>query len=245
MREELQVTMPAKLRLNLLGIPEVYLDEQPIPFKTRKSHALLFYLVCNPGPQPRDVVAELLWPDMPTRQSLKNLRDGLTQLRAAVGDYITASIQWVEFNRQLPYEFDVELFSSGVSQAQATLDLAKLQGALNLYRGDFLLGFHVQNAQPFDEWVLQQREELYIQAVSGLEWLAEQYCHQHEYNIALTVNRRLLKLEPWRESAHRLQMQLLAFSGHNSDALAHYKICQRVLLEELDVQPTAETVALY
>jgi len=52
-------------------------------------------------------------------------------------------------------------------------------------------------------------------------------------------------LEPWQEEAHREIMRLLALSGQRTAALAQYEACQHSLVEELGVEPSAETRALY
>ncbi len=237
--------MPPRLRLNLLGVPEVYIDEQSVSFETNKSQALLFYLALTPGWHSRDLLAELLWPDMTTSQARKNLRDGLTQLRTIVGSWIITDAHRLEFDYQVPHDLDLKRFSDALIQGQATLNLSLVEAAVGLYRGDFLMGFHVRNAQPFEEWVIQKREEVHTELMSGLEWLAQQYFMQHNYTAGLAANRQLLKLEPWRESAHQLQMHMFALDGRHNDALAQYKICQRVLATELNVEPSAETVTLY
>jgi len=239
------VPMSARLQLNLLGAPEVFLEERTVSFETNKSQALLFYLALNPGWHSRDLLAELLWPDMTTSRARKNLRDGLTQLRASVGSWILTDAQRAGFAYDIPYELDVKRLQDALRQGRARVDLSLVEAAVKLYRGDFLIGFHVRKAQPFEEWVMQKREELHAQFINGLEWLIQQYFIQQDYTAGLTANRRLLNLEPWQESAHQVQMHLLALTGRTHDALAQYKICQRVLAEELDVQPSPETVALY
>ena len=237
--------MPPDLQLNLLGIPEVYIDKLPVAFETNKSQALLFYLALNPGWHSRDLLAELLWPDMTTSRARKNLRDGLTQLRVIVSPWLVTDTQRVEFVSHLPYNLDIQHWQEGLTEGQTTLNLALVEQAIKLYRGDFLMGFHVRKAHPFEEWVLQKREELHIQFINGLEWLTQQYFAKQDYQASLSVNRQLLKAEPWRESAHQLQMRLLALLGLQNEALMQYKNCQRILVDELDVEPAPETVALY
>jgi len=51
------------LRLQLLGPPLAWRDEQPLAFKTRKTFALLAYFAPEGGLHPRDQLAALLWPD--------------------------------------------------------------------------------------------------------------------------------------------------------------------------------------
>src|SRR5207248_548548 len=56
---------------------------------------------------------------------------------------------------------------------------------------------------------------------------------------------RHLALEPWWEAAHRQVMRLLAQRGQRAAALAQYQRCRQVLAEELQMEPDAETTALY
>ena len=47
------------------------------------------------------------------------------------------------------------------------------------------------------------------------------------------------------EAAHRMLMQLFAWSGHQAAALRQYQECVRILKQELDVEPEDETVRLF
>jgi hypothetical protein len=62
---------------------------------------------------------------------------------------------------------------------------------------------------------------------------------------AQTYALRQVEMEPYREEAHRQLMHILARTGQRSAALAQYETCRRVLVEELGVEPTQETQALY
>lgn len=55
---------------------------------------------------------------------------------------------------------------------------------------------------------------------------------------------RLLDRTPWRENAHRRLIGFLARAGRRSDALAQYESCRRILLEELNVEPSPATELL-
>src|SRR6185436_6158665 len=54
-----------------------------------------------------------------------------------------------------------------------------------------------------------------------------------------------LALEPWRETAHRQRMLLLAHTDQRGAALEQYAACRKILAEEFGVVPTEQTAALY
>ena len=56
---------------------------------------------------------------------------------------------------------------------------------------------------------------------------------------------RLLTIEPASEAGHRQKMVVLARMGQRSTALQQYVACRRILSEELGVDPSPETMAIY
>ena len=234
------------LKVTLLGTIQLRLAGQSLSESiTGKRLALLIYLMMNHQPQEREVLADLLWCDVSSRQARKNLRDILPALRKLLGEYLIITRRTIGFNRKHPYWLDAEVFGSHVTKNKVISDPMMLREMLNLYQGDFLAGFYVRKAPVFEEWALLQRELLQKQAVDGLYFLANHYLAQGEVANGLAMTQRLLRLEPWHEQAHRLQMMLLVYSGQRSAALAQYITCQRVLAEEYGAEPLAETTILY
>src|SRR5688572_26237775 len=74
----------SQLRLSLLGPPQVWADDIPLTFATRKALALLIYLVVEGGPQPRDKLLALLWSDSAPERGRGVLRTTLAYLRRAL-----------------------------------------------------------------------------------------------------------------------------------------------------------------
>jgi DNA-binding SARP family transcriptional activator/Tfp pilus assembly protein PilF len=123
--------------------------------------------------------------------------------------------------------------------------ISPLRQGVELYRGEFLAGFSVRQALPFEEWLLRERERLQDLAMQGLLRLSQELMARGEYAAAIDYTSRLLASEPWREEAHQQMMTLLARSGQRSAALAHYETCRHILAAELGVEPSTETIALY
>jgi predicted ATPase len=80
---------------------------------------------------------------------------------------------------------------------------------------------------------------------STLQSLSAAYEERGEYEQAQSYARRQLELDPWDEVAHQRLMRTLALGGQRSAALAQYETCKRLLADELDVEPGAETTRLY
>jgi hypothetical protein len=97
----------------------------------------------------------------------------------------------------------------------------------------------------FDEWRVIQQERYHQRMLAALEALAAHYVAVGDLTKARGYARQQLVLEPWREEAHRQLMRALALDGQRSAALAQYESCRRVLADELGVEPTPETEALY
>lgn len=249
--------MNQALRLTLFGSPQILMGDQPLTgFTTNKAQALLFYLAVTadtatdtatvqPVAHSRDHIAALLWGEMMEAQAKRNLRTVLPELRRLVGHHLRIDRQTIAFDHTSPYWLDVALLRRSLTPGRSGIDLATQQAAVDLYQGEFLSGFYVNNAPAFEAWVLAQREYLHTLVATALFALVNEYAQRTAYAAALAANRRLLLLEPWSEPAHRQQMLLLAQTGERGAALAQYELCQRLLAAEFGVAPLAETTALY
>ncbi|MCB0061127.1 MAG: AAA family ATPase, partial [Caldilineaceae bacterium] len=205
---------------------------------------MLYYLAVTGRPHTRPTLAGLLWGDQPEAAARTSLSKCLSNLHDLVGDAVLIERQTIAFNRNQPYDLDSEGFLAGIAQPPTPETIRSWQAALALYRGDFLEGFYVRDAPDFEQWVLTQRAYYREAVINGLHTLAN-FCNQQgNLSQAISHNRRLLTLEPWREEAHRQLMTRLARSGQRAAALAQFETCRRVLAEELAVEPDAETVAL-
>ncbi len=255
------------LSLAFLGPFQVFFDDEPVTsFESAKVRALLAYLAVESArPHPRDVLAGLLWPDLPNSTSLGNLRHALANLREAIHDreanppFLLITRDTIQFNTASAYSLDLTGFcqvprssqilrgANGEAQGQnrSGPDIEQWQQFVALYRGAFLEGFSLGDSPAFEEWVLLKREQFSRLALSALRCLADCYEQRGEYAQAQLYARRQLELEPWDEQAHRQLMRALTFGGERSQALAHYETCRRVLSNELGVEPSRETTALY
>lgn len=250
------------LELAFLGQFQVTLNGQLVTaFETNKVRALLVYLAVEADrAHSRSALAALLWPDYSEQSGRTNLRHVLYALRQTIQDtkasppLLRVTRQKLQFNAAADYKLDIADFTSALancaSHAHAQLEQCRpcrqrLRQAAELYRGDFLAGFTIQDCVPFEEWRRVRQEQLHLQALETLGHLANTFEASGDDEQARFYAERQIALEPWRESAHRQIMRLLAGSGQRSAAVDQYHACRLALGVELGVEPDVATTALY
>jgi len=240
-----------QLQLNVLGWPTVNVTEREnetkisqtavSQFASNKVQAILIYVAVTGQPCSRDTLLGLLWPDAPEDKARVSLRSALYNLQKQLPNALTVSRKSVTIAPDCQLELDSANFSTGAIND----DIETARQAMELYQGDFLAGFHIDDAPEFEYWRIVEQERLRHLAVAALERLA---IHDETYGdttTAINSLRRLLALEAWRESTHRHIMLLLARTGEYNSAIKQYQHCCAMLDEELGVPPMPETEALY
>ncbi|WP_165794188.1 ATP-binding protein [Deinococcus aerius] len=219
------------LELRVLGPPEVRVDGEARPVRTRKALALLGYLALEPGPHARETLAALFWPDSAPEVARSSLRNSLTYLRQALGN---ASGRVVTDRDTVRLRLD----------PGDTLDLQALeQGQLAVFRGDVLPGLGLEDGEALGAWLDTQR--------GRVRALAERVYAAHTRALvdtspteAAELARRWLALDNLNEEAWRRLIQALLAAGQRSAAREALAACHAVLRQELGVAPAPETLAL-
>ncbi|MBN9391088.1 MAG: tetratricopeptide repeat protein [Chloroflexi bacterium] len=252
-----------QLSLLLLGSVEATWAGRPVTFATNSTRALLAYLaVESDRPQPRELLAALLWPDQSRAAAYTNLRQTLVRLRKAfpnpsdVTTFLSITPQTLELNREgvttdLAYfeDLQAQCASHALTHDPASLNcpacLERLETAAALYRGEFLQGLFLEGSEPFEEWLHFKRETLYRQALQVFRRLTHSYELAGDFLKMRNYAVRHLTLDPLQEDAHADLMRALALTGDRGGALKQYETCRNLLATELGIEPNAETTALY
>ena len=257
----------ATLSLSLLGNFQAWLDDQPIPgFQTRKVQALLIYLAAEPERHLRESLLDLMWPGMPNRSARHNLRQVLYYLRSAIPELqsnqdreadnvplLHANRQMIQLNPEAAVTVDVIQFESLMNGVQThehvnvlscQICLADLEQAIDLYQGDFLVDFYLDDSNAFEDWAQMTREAYRRKVLDALEMLTAAAIRLGDYAKAQALAQRQLGIDNLRENAYRQLMEALALSGHREEALAVYDNCRRLLAEELGMEPANRTTEI-
>jgi DNA-binding SARP family transcriptional activator len=221
------------VEIKLLGEVELAIGGrvQALP-ASKKTRALLAYLVATAKPHLRERLCLLLWdgPDDPRaalRWSLTKIRPlldaGAERLTAdrerVVFEALGATVDATEVRRAL---------EGGVEAAPTDV----LREAAARFRGEFLEGLDLPSCYRFHEWCVGEREALRSLRVRVLA----QLCARLEAAApeeALGYARARVLVDPLTEVAHVDVVRLLGLLGRVREAQAQYETCRRILESEL------------
>lgn len=232
------------LTIQLLGPPQVTLNNQTLSIPRRKSRALLFYLAANSTPVLRDQILALLWPDHDRAAAQQVLRTTVYGLRKQLGDALVTTDDSLALAPSTAV--DLRRFEQQVVATNGNGETTEpLAAAMALYRGEFLAGFSVADAEAYEQWMLGLRERCIQLALRGYSLLAMRYEAQRDFAAARDVLARAIELNPLQEDIQRAAMRIDFFAGDRAGAIRRYEHLRRLLDDELGVPPLEETRALY
>lgn len=207
----------------------------PVPLPpSRRTRALLGYLVATGVPQPRPALCDLLWegPDDPRAA----LRWSLTKLRGVVDEAGTPRLQAdrdkVAF---APHACEVDTttvlarLDGGRALAQAPLET--LEQAARALQGEFLDGLELPGCYRFHHWCMAERERFARLRREVLDALVGRLAHDPQR--ALPHARAMVTADPLVEAAHARLVQTLAAAGAYPDAERHYAWARELLRREV------------
>jgi TolB-like protein/DNA-binding SARP family transcriptional activator/Flp pilus assembly protein TadD len=205
-----------------------------------KRLALLAYLALAlpRGPQRRDSLVALFWPEQDADHARNALNQSLHVIRRSLGTETVASANGdaLSLNPTL-------IWCDAIAFEEA-LDSGHLADAIDLYRGDLLEGFHVAAAPEFERWLETERTRLRGRYHRGLEMLAEQCEARRDFTNAVIQWRRLAAQDPYSSRVTLRLMRALAAAGDPAAAVQHARVHETLLRDELEIAPDPEIESL-
>ena len=129
----------------------------------------------------------------------------------------------------------MDLLLTSLDKAQTAQDL---QQALDFYRGPLL-------PLCYEDWIVPERERLEQKVADVLQRFIDRLEKEGSYRDAITFAQHLVRRDPLREDLYRQIMRLYALCGDRAGIARTYKECRSVLQNELDVEPSRQTVEAY
>ena len=205
-----------------------------------KHVALLAYLVSpRPGTwHKRDSVLGTFWAEHDQARSRSAFRSALYTLRQRLPEDAIRS------RGDNDLSVDPQRVATDTAMMQDLLERGEFASALACYKGEFLPGIYVADAEGFDQWVEQERRRMRALASRAARHLSEQLEAKNDLAGAIDAARRNYDLDRGDEVAARRLISLLDASGDRAQAFAVYEEFRNYVYEAFGVRPSAETVAL-
>ncbi len=217
----------ARLTVRLLGRPGVeHRGVEPYRLRSRKSWALLAYLLLSERPTSRGRLAELLFAE--ADDPLRALRWSLAEIRRALGEHGSIEGDPVVLTVGDDVQVDVLVLLHGT-----WADAMEVAG-----RGGGLLDGPVLRGAPgFESWLMSERRRLASAAESVLHEAALGLLARGELDRARGFAVRAAAMSPLDENHQALVIRLYRLAGDDQAADRQYLAFARLLDDELGVRP--------
>ncbi len=222
------------IEIRTLGRTSVAVNREPLTGEAvwPKSLALIVYMAREPGPDRREEILGVLWPDRDEKRARRALNQLLYTLRKASPELDLESVSdALDFGREV--WLDVEEF-------ERRLDVGDLRGAVELYGGPFLQDLSVGEPE-FDHWADRQRADLRRKFRKAALQLSNQAKQAGDLDEAVAYCRRLVEADALDDEAQHLFIECLYLRGDRLAALRQFERYREVLQRELEVEPLDNT----
>ena len=214
------------LTIHLLGRPRLERSTgEAYRFRSRKSWALLAFLILNDHPPTRSQLASLLFAD--ADDPLRALRWSLSEIRRGLGDEGSLDGDPVVLHLE-DTAIDVRVVARG--SWQDAVGLPDLGATL-------LDGVAIRGVPAFESWLLSQQRHVAGTTEAILHEAAIGSTSTGETRAALDYAIRASTLSPTDENHQALLIRLYRLLGDDVAAEEQYRACARVLAAELGIAP--------
>jgi SARP family transcriptional regulator, regulator of embCAB operon len=198
-----------------------------------------------------DELAEELWLGGTPSSWETGLKALVSKLRTALSDVgldghaIAGAFRLYQLKLPTDAWIDLEAAADALHRAETLVKKEQVDEAAG-----WALGARAIASRPFLEgangpWVERRRAWLRDVYLRSLEALAEVWIARGDPVLAVSDTEEALRSEPFRESLYRLLMRAHAAAGNRAEALRAYEDCRGLLADELGVNPSPETEAIY
>lgn len=209
----------------------------PLPLGTQR---LLALLALHDRGAHRACAAERLWPDSGSSRAAGNLRSALWKGRK-VADTTVIECLGPRLQMARAVRVDIRTLQHQVESildgdtvpAEEVLD----SGTVSALSQELLPDWN-------DDWLMLERERWDQVRLHALEGLAVRLLSEGRYVDALTTAVAAIAVEPIRETAHRIVLEIHLAEGNSAVALRHYRRYEHQLQRELGVSPSQRMTEL-
>ncbi len=232
------------LEIRLFGELTILRDGAPVALpQSRKTRALLAYLILNPGPHRRERLCEIFWqiPDDP-RQSL---RWSLSKLRGIVNDddaeRIIADRERIAF-KALGASVDVDALKALIESGLHNQPVSALEEAANASCAPLLDGLDLAGQPDYANWRLAEQERARRMRLVLLRELINRL--EEAPSAQADRLQEALSIDPYDAELHRRLLVALKRAGRTTEAERQRRASLELLEGAQDVDRDALAAAM-
>lgn len=213
----------------------------------RRARVALVALALTDHPIPAERLAAIVWGQQPPPTWQPALRGVIRALRTALTP-LDLGDQRLVVTVPAGYALTGGA-TTDLRQAAAELTAAESEAgpAATLRRAEQAIELRGENLLPAEdgEWLRPYREWIDQLRTRAVELVVRSAGSLGEHHRALAAARGLLDERPLDERAHRTLIGALDRAGDRAGAVQAYERCRAILAEQLGVDPSGDTVAVY
>ena len=227
------------VRITLFGGLILEIDGRPGVGRAaqRKRLALVAILASTPGAMSRDKLVALLWSEADTSTARHQLAAAIYDLRRALGEGAIIS-------SGDDLRFDTTVVACDVRRFDELLESGDRAGAISLYRGPFLDGFHLSDAPEFERWVEAEQSRHARRYGTAVEALARAAAECGDHRHAAELWTRLATSDPLSSRVAIELTRALAAAGDRAIAIQQAQRHMALVRAEFGAAPDPQLVAL-
>jgi DNA-binding SARP family transcriptional activator len=184
----------------------------------------------------RDKLLGFLWAESPPDSARHKLEQALYMLRRQLGEGL--------FQGTDPLRLNAEILTADITEFERAIGQGEFAQAAALYRGPFLDGFYLTDADEFERWVGSERDRL----AERYRWLLQQLATgadaRGDAPAAIEWWRKLLAADSLSARATAGLMRALAAGGDRAGALRQAQIYDQLVRAQLETEPDPAVHAL-
>ncbi|GBF75938.1 DNA-binding response regulator [Paenibacillus sp. 598K] len=231
--------------LQIQAMPD--LAPTPMNFRTAKIRELFAFLLHHRGtPVKRDLLLDMLWPELDEKRGIANLYTSIHRLRAMLTDQAGEGKVSIHY-RQFGYELDMHALLVDTELWQERLQRLTVLTPASVHDYEQVMnaytGYYLQEDDY--NWAEVERNRLHALWRKLAETLADYYDVRDAHTEAIAIYHRLQQFEPGLESA-ALSLMKIYHRLHNAIAVEQqYQRLVKTLQQEAGVRPGHEVNRWY